>query len=51
MYLTNKSIKDDTSSQTSIRDLKEEDLHFKVAFELIDEKNETIRFDCDKWVS
>jgi len=39
---------DDTSSQTSIRDLKEEALHFKVAYELIDEKNETIRFDCDK---
>ena len=41
---------DDTSSQTSMRDLKEEALHFQVAYELNDEKNETIRFDCDKWV-
>ena len=31
-----------------MRDLKEEDLHFQVAYELNDEKNETIRFDCDK---
>ena len=45
-----KLIQDDTSSQTSMRDLKEEDLHFKMAYELNDEKNETIRFDCDKWV-
>ena len=41
---------DDSSSQTSMRDLKEEALHFQVAYELNDEKNETIRFDCDKYV-
>ena len=33
-----------------MRDLKEEALHFQVAYELNDEKNETIRFDCDKYV-
>lgn len=44
----NSHFQDDTSSQTSVRDYKEEDLHFKVAYELNDEENETVRFDCDK---
>ena len=44
------TLQDDTSSQTSIRELKEEDLHFQVAYELNDEENETICFDCNKYV-
>ena len=41
-------LQDDTSSQTSFKELKEEDLHFQVAYELNDEENETICFDCNK---
>ena len=44
------TLQDDTSSQTSFRELKEEDLHFQVAYELNDEENETICFDCNKYV-
>ena len=44
------TLQDDTSSQTSIRELKDEDLHFQVAYELNDEENETICFDCNKYV-
>ena len=43
-----KCFQDDSSSQTSIRDFKEEDLHFQVAYELNDEENETVCYDCDK---
>ena len=41
-------LQDDTSSQTSFKELKDEDLHFQVAYELNDEENETICFDCNK---
>ena len=42
---------DDNSSQASIKELREEDLTFQVAYELNDEENETIRFDCNKYES